>query len=200
MSRASLLMVTIMAVTRPHALSGQQLPAAQISAGYSHLASPSAILVYGSDESGDASHSGWFGEVVGNISAHAGVVGQVSATYTTSTVSGKAERAAHRAYSFLGGWRATSRCCRRVAPFGQVLAGMVRVNAVVTRGERTIFSDYPNDYFALLFGGGADIRIGAGPAGLHLAGDVVRISNGNDGFGPSGNTWRLLVGITVPMR
>jgi len=77
---------------------------------------------------------------------------------------------------------------------------MVRVNAVVTRGERTIFSEYPSDYFALLFGGGADIRVGAGPAGLHLAGDVVRINNGNDGFGPSGNTWRLLVGITVPMR
>ena len=199
MSRASLLIVAIMAVSKPDALSGQELPAAQISAGYSHLASPGAIIVYGSDESGDASHSGWFAEVVGNIYAHAGFVGQVSGSYTTSTVSGRGERAAHRAYSFLGGGRATSRCCRRVAPFGQVLAGMVRVNAHVTRGGRDI-SRMPVDYFALLFGGGADIRIGAGPAGLHLAGDFVSISRGTNGFGPSGNTWRLRVGITGPMR
>ena len=73
---------------------------------------------------------------------------------------------------------------------------MVRVNVEVTRGGPPI-AEYPSDYFALVFGGGADIRMGAGPAGLHIAGDFVR---GNDGFGPSGNTWRLLLGITVPMR
>jgi hypothetical protein len=193
MSRASLLIVAIMGVCKPHALSGQELPAAQISAGYSYLTSPSAIIDYGSDESGDAPHSGWFAEVVGNMFDHAAFVGQVSATYTTSTVSGKAERATHRAYSFLGGGRATSRCCGRVAPFGQVLAGMVRVNGDVRRAERLI-THLGSDYFALVFGGGADIPIGAGPAGLHLAGDVVRISHGK------GNTWRLLVGITAPMR
>ena len=200
MSRAPLLIVAIIAVSNPHVLSGQELPAAQVSAGYSYLASPSAIIVYGSDERGDASHSGWFAEAVGNITAHAGFVGQVSASYTTSTLSARAERAALRAYSFLGGGRATSRCCGRVAPFGQVLAGKVRVNANVTRGGGNV-SRYPSDYFALLFGGGADIRIGAGTAGLHVAADVVRISRGGgDGFGPSGNTWRLLIGITAPMR
>ena len=69
MSRASLLIVAIVAVCTPQALSGQELPAAQISAGYSHLASPSAIIDYGSDESGDASHSGWFAEVAANMFA-----------------------------------------------------------------------------------------------------------------------------------
>ena len=199
MARASLLIVAIIVMSTPHPLCGQELPAAQISAGYSHLASPDAIIAYGSDESGDASHSGWFAEVAGNMFAHAGFVGHVSATYTTSTLRSRAERARNRAYSFLGGGRATSRCCGRVAPFGQVLAGMVRVNVEIDRGGPPTRA-YPDDYFAMTFGGGADIRMGAGPAGLHLAGVVVRINRGSDGFGPSGTTWRLLVGITVPMR
>jgi hypothetical protein len=195
-SRASLLIATIMAASHPQSVSGQELPAAQLSAGYSHLASPSAVIVYGG---GDASNHGWFAEIVGNMAAHAGFVGQVSATYTGSTFTGRGERVTHRAYSFLGGGRATAGCCRRVAPFGQVLAGMVRINADVSRGGQDV-SDHPVDYFGMLFGGGADIRLGAGPAGLHVGADVVRISRGSDGFGPSGNTWRLLVGMTVPMR
>ena len=195
MSRALLLIVAIMTLCKPRLVFGQELPGAQISAGYSHLADPGAIIVYGS---GETSNHGWFAEIVGNMAAHAGFVGQVSATYTRSTSTGRGERVANRAYSFLGGGRATSRCCQRVVPFGQVLAGMVRVNAEVTRGQRV--SQFPADYFALVFGGGADIRIGTGPAGLHLAGDIVRVSRGSEGFDPTGNTWRLLAGLTFPMR
>ena len=49
---------------------------------------------------------------------------------------------------------------------------------------------------AFVYGGGADIRMGSGPVGLHVAADVFRLRD----YGQGSGSWRMLVGITAPMR
>jgi hypothetical protein len=183
----------ICAFAAPIPVLAQESPAAQAAAGYSHLANPNLVMTYGSDETGHASHSGWFAEVIGRVAPHVGVIGQVSATYTSGTVSGRAERTRDRAYLFLGGSRVTGRCCGVVVPFGQVMAGLVRLSGTITGSRSSTITDVTS---AFVYGGGADIRMGSGPVGLHVAADVFRLRD----YGQGSGSWRMLVGITGPMR
>jgi hypothetical protein len=176
----------------------------QVSGGYSYLTRPNAILVSvitdepsgtSEDEGGKAPGSGWFGEIVGNITPYAAIVGQVSATYTTGTLNSKGWRGEDTAYAFLGGGRATLRR-RVVAPFGQVLLGMVRTDADVTSSSG--IARWSNNYYAIAAGGGVDLRAG-GNVGVHVAVDMMRTSSGRGG-GAYDGTWRMQAGLVVPMR
>ena len=185
----------------------QDVPAAQVAVGYSYLTRPNAVLVRSisdeptgtsSDQGGSAPRSGWFGEIIGNITPYAAIVGQISATYTTGTLNSGAWRGNDTAYTFLGGGRASLRRQAAVVPFGQVLVGWVRTDADVTEGASTRILMLSDNYYALVAGGGADIRLG-GNVGIRAAVDVMRTSRGYQA-GDYDRTWRLQAGLIVPMR
>jgi hypothetical protein len=179
----------------------QDVPAAQVAGGYSYLTRPNAVLVgaiqdelphSSSNQGGSASGSGWFAEVIGNITQYVGIVGQVSATYTSGTLNSRAWRGDDTAYAVLGGGRASLRN-PNVVPFAQVLFGWVRTEADVTEQASRPVANFSDNYYALAVGGGADIRLG-GAVGVHLAADVMRTSRDSD------RTWRVQAGLIVPMR
>ena len=192
---------TCVAVIVPVNALAQEVPGAQFAAGYSHLGSPNVVPSNTTDETGDAPHAGWFAQVIGNVTPHAGLVAEVSGTYTRGTLLSRNWRGTKRIYTFLGGGRATSRCCRTVAPFAQVLTGFVyKTEKVNSNGGAGSIANYADRYFALMFGGGADVPLGRS-IGLHVAADVVRIYRGGDYGGDySPNTWRLHIGVVAPMR
>lgn len=194
-------------LSNPVAVFGQDLPAAQVAGGYSYLTRPNAILVgvisdeppdASSDEGGSAPGSGWFAEIVGNTMPYAAVVGQVSATYTTGTLNSRRWRGEDTAYTFLGGPRFSSRCCGAVVPFAQAMVGWVRTDADITTDVPNQVVKWSDSYYALVAGGGVDIRAG-GKVGVHVAGDVMRTSRGHQGSDYD-RTWRLQAGFVVPMR
>ena len=193
--------------------------AVQVSAGYTQLTSANAIMLRSLSDNltspfykvfSEADHSqssGLFAEVVGNVTRHAGIVGHMSVNSTTSNLSFYSARADVTAYTVLGGPRLSSRCCRSVVPFGQVLLGIVHTTAdvkfpAIQGVDRVLVAEtivpYRDNYWAFTVGGGADVRIGA-PIGLHLAADLMRTSrphqNKNFEWTP-----RVRVGLTVPMR
>ena len=185
----------------------QDVPATQVAGGYSYLTRPNAVLVQvisdepphsSSDQGGSAPGSGWFAEIIGNITPYAAIVGQVAATYTTGTFNSRAWHGNDTAYTFLGGGRASLRRQAAVVPFGHVLVGWVRTHADITEGASNRVGLFSDNYFALVVGGGADIRLG-GHVGIDVAADVMRTSRGHQA-GDYDRTWRLQAGLIVPMR
>ena len=197
MSRGSSAFFLVLWLGTPAALFAQAVPAAQVSGGYSYVTNPTTVMADTSDETGEAPRSGWFADVIGNITPHIGIVGEVAATFTTGTLLSRNWHGTHHAYLFLGGARATSRCCRRVVPFGQVLAGALRINNKLRDGGGHVGS-YSSTRLSFVVGGGANIRLG-GPVGLRFAVDGLFVGRGR-AFGADGKTWRMLGGVTVPMR
>jgi hypothetical protein len=150
----------IAVLVSPVSLLAQDAPPVQVAAGYSYLTRPNAVLVgvisdqpagTSDDEGGSAPGSGWFAEIIGNITSYAAIVGQVSATYTTGTLNSRAWHGEDTAYAFLGGGRASLRR-RDVVPFGQVLLGLIRTDADVTEGTSGRVGQWSDHYFALSAG------------------------------------------------
>jgi hypothetical protein len=196
---------------------------AQVSAGYTNLRGSNAILVrpvsdqisspfynQGGElfsESGKAPASGWFAEIVGNVTRHAGMVGHVSANYKTGTLFQKHWRGTDAAYTVLGGPRFSSRCCRGIVPFGQVLFGFVHSTAAIKAqtvqvADMVVFghtiSTRTANYSAFTAGGGADVRTG-GRVGIHFGADAMRTSRTHQGINHKW-TLRLRAGVTIPIR
>lgn len=203
---AILPLLAALMVSAPSNVFAQDAPTIQAAFGYSYLTRPNAVLVdvisdeppdSSSDEGGTAPGSGWFAEIVGNISSHAAIVGQVSATYTSGTLNSRGWHGDNTAYTFLGGGRASLRRSA-VVPFAQMLAGWIRSRADVIEGTSNRTAQW-SDYFAVTVGGGADIRIGSA-VGIHLAADIMRTNRERSSTRSSSDrTWRLLAGLVVPM-
>jgi hypothetical protein len=150
-----------------------------------------------SDQDDSASGSGWFAEIIGNVTSNAAIVGEVSAAYPTGTLNSRAWSGEGTAYTFLGGGRASLHG-RRVVPFGQVLVGWVRTEAEIAEGSSDRVTQWSDNYWALAAGGGADIRLG-GNLGVHAAIDLMRTSRGSQS-GDYTRTWRMRAGLIFPMR
>ena len=210
--------VAVILVLAPYWVCAQDTPAVQVSFGYTNLAQPNAILVQARanelspffTRDADAPASGWFVEAVGKVTDYAGIVGQVSSNYTTARWSFAPWRGNHTAYTLLSGPRVSAPCCRRIVPFAEGLIGLVHsqenLQTKKTQVGDTVvaastISRSSDNYFALTGGGGADIRLGRS-VGFHLATDGMRTSRQSGNL--SGNkrewTWRLHIGLTLPMR
>jgi hypothetical protein len=184
----------IAVLVSPVSLLAQDAPAVQVTAGYSYLTRPNAVLVgVISDQPAGTSDD----ELVCRNYWNAAIVGQVSATYTTGTLNSRAWHGEDTAYAFLGGGRASLRR-RAVVPFGQVLLGLIRTDADITEGTSGRVGQWSDHYFALSAGGGVDIRLG-GSIGVHVAADVMRTSRGRQALDYD-RTWPLQAGLILPMR
>jgi hypothetical protein len=184
-------------VVAPASPLAQEPPALQVSGGYTNITRQNAVLITAiSDEEKIGSRSGWYAEIIGDIRPYVGVIGQVARTSTTGELRSRAWLGTGEAYTFLGGPRFFARCCGRIVPFAQVLVGGVWSKADITSGaaQITTFSDA---YSAWAVGGGADIRAGGG-VGVHVATDFMRTDRSAQGIEPW--TWRLHIGVIVPMR
>jgi hypothetical protein len=190
-------LVGALALIVPVIASAQEVPRVQVAGGYTLITRQNAVLAEAvSDEEGIGSRSGWFAEVAGNIKPYVGIVGQVSATYTTGTLRSRAWEATGEAYTLLGGARFNARCCGPLVPFAKVLLGAVRSSVDVTQ-RSTPVTTFSNVYSAWSVGGGADIRI-SGTVGVHAAVDFLRTDRSAQQIEPW--TWRLHAGLIVPMH
>lgn len=191
MMKTRSLLLVIIALSVP--ASAQEVAPVQVAGGYSYLTKPNAVLVEViQDERDDAPGSGWFADIIGNITPHAAIIGQISATYTRGTLNSKGWRGDDTAYSFLAGGRATWRR-RIIVPFGQALIGWIRSDADLVRPDGV--GSWADNYAAFVAGGGADIAL-RGNLGIHVAADVMGTSRG-----PHVNrTWRVQAGIIFPMQ
>ena len=174
---ALLLIASIEFAAIPTAASAQEPPKIQAGGGFLYIARPSAFD--GSQPHPDAA-AGWFGKVVGNITPRLGAEAEVSGSYNDA-YGYKGAQGTSRTYGVLGGARVRPFCCRTIAPFAHVIAGIVhsRFRGQPQTSERS---------FALAFGGGLDVR------GFHVATDLVR----NSDF--SAWTWRIATGVMLPGR
>ena len=186
------------AFSMPAAVLAQDVPPAHVAGGYSYFAKPREVFGIPEDTSDPPAWRGWFANVIGNITPHASVVAEISGTYATGSLRSRNWRSSLQAHSFLGGARAASRCCRGVAPFGQVLAGVVHARETITeRAGRGNIGRFSTKYFALAFGGGADFRL-TRSVGLEVAADMMQVNIGD--MPRSGTSLRLRVGVIAPMR
>jgi hypothetical protein len=107
-------------------------------------------------------------------------------------------------HTFLGGTRVGPN--KRIAPFGEVLGGLLRRHAEYTEVGSPLRSDTGGKQFLLVLGGGVDMRVSE-----HLAVRVVadwlhgyehnRASfNPQNVYMPSTNTVRLQTGIVVHLK
>jgi hypothetical protein len=193
-------------ITSPVSVFAQDVPPVQATGGYSYLTRPNAVLVgvisdepagTSIDKGGSAPGSGWFAEIIGNITPYAAIVGQVSATYTTGTLNSRGWRGENTAYGFLGGGRASLRR-RSIVPFGQVLVGWLRSGADVTEGTSGRVGKWSDSYWAVASGGGVDIPLG-GLVGVHVATDLMWTSRDHQRVDYD-RTWRLQAGVVIPVR
>jgi hypothetical protein len=161
----------------------QDVPPVEVSGGYNFLQL--------TGEGSESLPAGWFGEVAGNLNRAIAVVGQITGNYKAVGVEGiNVDLSIH---TYGGGVRFLAGNSQ-VAPFGQMLLGVARVNASSNASGLLPFdvSESANEAF-LQLGGGINLMRDA-PIGLRIGGDYVRVL-GEDG----GNVFRFAIGLTVPL-
>lgn len=138
-------------VLLPCAGRAQEVPAAEIFAGYAYS------RIEG------VNFNGWNFNIAGNLNEHLGIVAEASGAYGRNTIesvigSTKFDSGIH---SFLVGPRISDRNTRIFTPFAHLLMGYARVNQTIenqgTPATTFELSDGLNG-FALVAGGGLDIK------------------------------------------
>jgi len=116
----------------------QETSKVQAGGGYMYVADPWVAFTNSvSTESG----AGWFAKIVGNVTPHVGVVGEVSGTYHDA-LNHRGIKGAARVYGMLGGVRLRPFCCRVAAPFAHVMAGQFRLDSRFTINPWRRFSTW----------------------------------------------------------
>lgn len=180
--------------------SAQNLPAAEVSAGWRLLTLPNAF-----EDQTETMPLGWYADVAGNLNRVFAVVGEVGGNYKnfteTETQFGATVRvdADINLHTFLGGVRVSARQVPAFTPYAQALFGLARaagnVKGEITLAGRTIQtideSESDSD-FAFDAGGGVNFNISNAYA-VRVGASYLRVG-GSDG----GNAFRFGVGVVVP--
>jgi len=153
----------------PASIYADELPRAQIAAGYSYLRVISADIDY---------PSGWFASGTWNVTDVLGISGEVGGSSRSSQVPGLPALNSNE-YNVMGGLRVGRRS--PIAPFAQALIGLVRFTNSFNVSE----SD-----FGMQFGGGLDLKL-YGPFGARVEADYRSITIG----GCCTNQFRFATGI-----
>lgn len=168
----------------------QDVPRAELSAGYQFLSLKSAgDTGDGFDES---LGKGWYADVAGNLGRSFAVLFQVSGNYKTfeetETFQGVTSTVTvdFKVHTFMGGVRVSARPNRTVAPFAQFLVGGVNgsadVSGSVTGGGQTFFSSSSSDSstdLGIQAGGGVNIWLSE-KFGVRVGADYLRVFGDED--------------------
>ena len=170
----------------PCAVVAQEPPKIQAGGGYLHIVDPWAA--FNSPVTPDFGH-GWFAKVAGNATPHVGALGEVSGSYY-GAYGHKGVRGSASIHGVMGGVMVHPLCCPRVAPFAQVLGGLVHSRFRDEEPQTSTF-DVTERRFAVALGGGVDVR------GVHVAADFMRVRH-HELY--SAWSWRIAAGIMLPGR
>jgi opacity protein-like surface antigen len=165
-----------------------QTATTELSAGYQFTRTPDLNLPLG-----------WYVDVAGNVAPMFAVVGEVSGSYKSETISlgTSSVDATARLHTFMGGVRVAARTNPKLVPFGQVLFGAARLSGGVTASGPAVSVLAATDAdteFALQIGGGMSLMT-SGNVGVRLGADYRRvfISGGGE------NEFRLVAGVVIPI-
>lgn len=134
--------------------------------GYSYLSTETGLDEVDPDifDSRVGSH-GFNTSLTGNVSRYVGIKGDFSWNQRTWDVTNGTDTAnlKFRTNQFLGGvqFKDNNKDAGRVKPFGHILAGVAnqRVSGSVTSGGVTESDSLSTNNFAMVFGGGVDVRV-----------------------------------------
>jgi hypothetical protein len=165
----------------------QDAPKVEIFGGYSYL----------NPNDGDDLH-GWNASVTGNVNKWFGIKSDFSGYYEGyNTVGGAKVRVSD--HFFLAGGQFTYRGNDRVQPFAHVMAGTVLLRAKTNRICSATTAGCVSEVrvsdsgFAMVLGGGVDVKIAKALAARLIQADYVYVRN--DGFNNHG--FRLSTGLVV---
>ena len=197
MTRLTITLVTagLLAIAIPETARAQNT-AGELSAGWR--------LVNAEDET---IATGWYADVLGNVTSLFGVVGEVSGHYDsideTETFGGAQVRASGnlRIHTFMGGVRFTVRQNPRLVPFAQALVGLAHASASID--VTTIVNGQPvpslsaeesesTSDAAVEFGGGVNIRV-TSRLGVRVGASYLRILEDD-----ASNAFRAAAGVVFP--
>ncbi len=171
-------------VVSPVWLLAQDVPKAEVAAGYSYL------------RTGGQGFNGFHAQVTGNRNEWLGLTGEVSGQFAGQSVNvpGVGGASAHvRTYTFLFGPTLSYREKGKFVPFAHLLAGIAHGSASgqTTVLDQTINFSTSDTGFGLALGGGVDYQINEAFAVRPVQIDYVSINAG----GGHANAFRYSLGI-----
>jgi opacity protein-like surface antigen len=180
--------LVVLGLAQPAA--AQRMTKGEFSAGYQ-------LLTLSSEGESETFSKGWYVDVVGNLTEMIGIVGEVGGSYKsiTETLGTATATADFKIHEFMGGIRATSRTSPAVAPFGQVLFGIMNGSFGVSAsapGQSFSTSDSGSN-FAMQLGGGVNIGL-TEKVGIRVGADYIRIFEEGGGA----NAFRVVAGVNIP--